>query len=162
MAVLGYNTIGATSGTIIRWWACKFTATEAGTTDDINCYFAGLITVNYKMVIWADNAGVPGAQLAVSAQGSKNTTPGWETQSITYSFADNEVLWLGFIAEDWCDSWWDTNGTTNQQTEMNEDYTGYPTVPNPPTVNQQNDLNMSIYLNYTPSTGNTTNFFQFF
>lgn len=162
MAVLGYNTIGGTSGEITKWWSCKFTTTEAGEITDLNFYGDGLISIGFKLCIWADNAGSPGALLAESASGTMTTTPGWWTRPISYTFGASEVLHLGFVGEDWIHQYRDA-GSTNQYTEFTEDYTGWPTVPDPPTVDGQYDILVSIYANYTPaSAGNTTNFFQFF
>lgn len=157
MAILGFNGQGANQFNIVRWWACKFTATEAGTFTDLNLYFDMTGPGNYKLCIWADSIstpGTPGALLFQSTPDTHTTTLVWKSRPCNYSFVSGEVLHLGAIADDWMNIYSDA-GVTNQLTEFTQDYTGWPTVPNPPTVQQQYNSKTSIYGNYTPSSVST-------
>lgn len=150
MATLGTTSIGGTSGIIVRWWACKYTAIENGTFTDLNCYFDMTGPGNYKLCIWADSGGNPGTLLFQSASDTHTTTPTWKSRPCTYSFTNGEVMHLGIIADDWMNIYQNSGGT-NQLTEFTQDYTSWPTPPNPPTVQQQYNLVASIYGNYTPA-----------
>lgn len=152
MSILGKNNIGSSQFNIVRWWSCKFTATEDGTFTDLNCYFDMTGPGNYKLCIWADSGGNPGTLLFESVSDTHNTTPTWKTRSCNYSFTLGEVMHIGIVADDWMNIYTDTGGT-NQLTEFTQDYTGWPTVPNPPTVQQQYNSSVSIYGNYTPGGG---------
>lgn len=150
MPVIGYNTVGGSSALITKWWSCKFTApNEAGTITDLNYYGNALGPgINFKLCIWADSSGSPGTLLAESTSSTFNTTTQWWPRPISYAFSPNEVLHFGIVLDDWCDVYRDAGGT-NQFTEFTEDFTNWPTAPDPPTVDGQYNLVNSIYANYT-------------
>jgi hypothetical protein len=153
MATLGKTNIGGSFATIVRWWSCKYTSIEAGTISDMSCYFAMTGPGSFKFCIWADDgSGNPGALLAQSTTDTHNTTPAWKTIAISYAFASGETLHLGVVADDWTTIYTDA-GLTNQETEFTQDYTGWPTAPNPPTVLQQYNSEVSIYATYTAAAG---------
>lgn len=158
MATLGKTNIGSSGAVEIqKWWSIKFTAgATGGTITDMNVYADGLISIGFKLCIWADSSGSPGSLLAESSIGTMTTTPGWWTRSLSYTFSPSQVMHFGIVAEDWMHVYRDA-GSTNQFTEFTQDYTNWSTTPNPPTVDGQYDYENSIYVNYT--TGNTTNFF---
>ena len=68
MAILGYNTRGAaqTAFATGRRTLCKHTLASAGTLTELHGWFIGSGT-NVILVIYADNAGVPGARVAYTS-----------------------------------------------------------------------------------------------
>jgi hypothetical protein len=78
----------------------------------------------------------------------------WRSLPIEYTFTNGQVLYFGVVSDDWLILSYDI-GPPNQTTEFTEDYTTYPTVPNPPTIQSQNDNVKSIFANIT-TFGNST------
>lgn len=150
MATFGKTNIGGTDFTSVWWWGCKFTAPEAGDITSISMYGNSTGTASYKLCIWADNAGFADTLLAESSSASINTTTQWWTRPVTYSVSASEVVWLGFISDDWVQLYRDA-GSTNQWEEFDQDYNNWPTAPNPPTDNGRYDYELSIYATYTPA-----------
>lgn len=81
MAILGYDTAGAGAGSGISNGAIeltKFTLASAATMTELHCYAYGGTGVSasndFRLVIYADSSGVPGARVAYSAVLSPPTT----------------------------------------------------------------------------------------
>lgn len=164
MPIIGKNTIGGSSGSVVRYWSCKFTAPEAGTFTDLNFYGSSTGNASYRLCIWADNAGVPGALLFRSDAASINTTDQVWTRPCSYSFSNGQVMHLGFVSDDWSNVYSDA-GSANQFTEFSEDYTAWDTTPNPPGILGQSAVAATIYGNYTasaPPDDTAKGFFGFF
>lgn len=145
------DTSGTSGGTVVKWWSCKVTAPVDGIAIDMSCYFNMTGPGNYKFCVWADNgSGAPGTLLYESASDTHNTTPVLKTLSTPFNFSAG-TLHLGVVADDWI-TIYTLAGSSNQFTEFNEDYTSYPTTPNPPTVSGQSALEVVISLRYVPNT----------
>lgn len=151
MAVLGHNSIGASDITSARWYSSKFTSTEAGTITDFAAYLASTGIADFQFVIYNDNAGIPGSTiLAQSSSTAFDTTPAWKTGSISYTFAASETMHFYIMANDQIRYFYDS-GAVAQTAESTEDFGNWPTAPTPPTNTATYDVQLSLYVNYTPA-----------
>lgn len=166
MAILGYNTIGATtSGNVTGdgTFGSRFTTTEDGTITDINAYVRinAPGTATMRVAVFAVGAGntVQATPLATSATAVNvtNTSFAWVSCPISYTFAAGTDLWLF--------AWVDPSGIPtdyNYAADVNAIantimFAWANSYPNWSTVgdgsNEAYDLAYaSIYANYTPST----------
>ena len=100
--LFGYNTIGASTDTsdynsinLSRFQ----TGASAGATFNMSVYVAAPIdspgSNNYRLAIYGDSAGSPGALIASTAAGT--LTVGWNTLSISATLSPTTYYWLGYI-----------------------------------------------------------------
>lgn len=146
--ILGYDTIGATNGSVAAGahYATKFTASEAGVISQISVYWEWAGTnMDFRVAIYSDSSGDPASKLAESASAATVTASGWYDIPIDYTFITNEVLWLVFMpASDQCSPKYDA-GTTHQH----DQHTGsYPTWNDPWGTPFGLDRMYSIYATY--------------
>lgn len=111
---------------------------------------------DFKLGIWEDNAGVPGALLATSnllegPGGGWQWHPNEPGTAVAGALVNGNVYWLG----GWCESGQykvQEAGSTNQTAYRDIVYDG--TLPNPfGTPDGYLDYNLSIYATYTPAAG---------
>lgn len=101
-ANFGFESIGGSTRTIAADTkrASKFTLSQVGYVESVTAYcYAGAGTVNVKAVIYSDDSG-PDVLKWVSDEVSIDTTPAWETFTLTYPlYLPAGDYWIGLIAE---------------------------------------------------------------
>ena len=159
MATLGDTTTpgtqgGGAAGLVVL---TPVTATEAGTITAINCYLATTGAANVKPLIYADSAGSPGALLATGSviAFAGTSAAGWSTSSISYSFTNGQVLWIGSTQDASAAHTYSRAATGT--TSFFKSGTTYATPPDPISA-MTSDANKSygFYLTYTATGGATS------
>lgn len=91
--VLGYDTVGASTETMVAWkhYTKKITLASAGLLASIHAYVNGLASQaeNLRVGLWADNAGTPGNLIAFG--GCQPGTTGLYLQNAA---ADGPARWV--------------------------------------------------------------------
>jgi len=127
----------------------------AGTITSISWYGHAAASGNYSVAVYSDTGNVPNVPLATSGIDTAiSTTDAWNTQSISYTFSPNQVLWLCAWSNTTFIQWyygssgalWSTSVMTGQT------YRTWPTW----TQNQNFDLHTSVYATYTPAPADVT------
>jgi len=145
----GHNGIGETyDGPFADWkHACKYTLSQATTIKSIKWYTASYSgTGKAKAVVYADDAGTPGALLATSQEVTGiDTTPAWHTATFD-PLVDLPPgdYWLGVIAGDQRQARYYDPGGASQAAVAPDTYADGPANPFGD-VGIWNDYKVSIY-----------------
>lgn len=158
MAILGYNTIGASAFAVgVNYPICKFTASASGTITKLSAYliknFGG--TTGARIAIYSDSSGSVNALLASSSSDTTiSGTAGWYDFNISFAITNGVTYWFAVWATDVAtvDFYYDGGGTNQLAVTTNATtpYTWETPVSSPSYFN----FVMSIYATYTPA--NTT------
>lgn len=160
MATFGQTTPGTVSSPTQdgRYWASKFTLTEAGLVTAVNAFFdydAGNTSNSgdsAKAVIYADSAGSPGTLMGVSAAAA---VPGGDVEvsfSISVSLPAGDY-WLGIVSNGFQAR---LNSTSTGGEYVRKQTLDYANPANPmgtPDAQQTGQGNFAVYATYTPTTG---------
>lgn len=135
----------------------KFTLSEAGDVTSITAWLYGS-AVAWKGVIYADNAGEPGALLGVTNSSSTSTTAKFCTASFATAVSLTAgTYWLGIVANGSIRSYENSGGASNTYCYDNGDSNNYasPVDPCPYRNAYQNGYTMNVYATYTTGGGGT-------
>jgi hypothetical protein len=135
MSTFGKTTVGAnewSTGGVQYVVLSKYTMPESGTITKITAYIQssdGTAQVG-RACLYADNAGAPGALLAISSEVTVSSF-GWYDFSLSYTnLLGSRNLWIGFSVVNGCRYRSDA-GSTNQEAAHDQTYPSYPTYPDP-------------------------------
>jgi hypothetical protein len=149
MAILGTSSVGGTNSSLtqnFQWASGPYTATENGTITEIAWYVASTAT-SFKLGVFLDNAGTPGALIAVTGITTSGT--GWRSGAASGQILAGQSYWIGMICNNSHSSVYSagTKGiryvATNFATGLTDPYPAGSTL----VANQ----NYSGYATYTPT-----------
>jgi len=127
----------------------------AGTITSISWYGHAAASGNYSVAVYSDTGNVPNVPLATSGIDTPiSTTDAWNTQSISYTFTPNQVLWLCAWSDTTFIQWYygSSGALWNTSVMTGQTYRTWPTW----TQNQVFDLHTSVYATYTPAPADIT------
>ncbi len=149
------SNFGKTDKGANRWYffnshakvVCRFQAPEDGEITKITFYGQAMASdMQFRAVIYDDNAGAPGALRAYGRQVALSETQSWQSAAISLNATGGTYYWIGIqFFGIRCDFWYDPGALS--QTAWNIDALD----PDDPfgTPNYQN-YELSIYATYTP------------
>ena len=146
----GKTNQGARQWRLFPWYekvACRFEAPEEGDIFAITAYCQARASgMQFRTVIYSDNAGAPNALLAYGDLAALSETAGWQSAPVSLPITGSTHYWIGlqYAGRGGCNLWYDPG--TSGQTAENPEF-GIPD--NPFGAASYLDYVLSIYANYT-------------